>query len=152
LNLDLNLFTYKELLKISSEEGKTLVYDSIRKKKVILTPEEMTRQLIVHFLTDQKGYRKNLLQLEKKVVVNGMARRYDLVAYDSDFKPFLLLECKSHKVPIKQKTIEQVSAYNLSLQAPYLLICNGYDAYCYGVNHETEEIIALDDIPHFIGN
>lgn len=150
--LNLNLIQHQSQLKISKEENKTLVYDPIRKKKVILTPEEMTRQLIIHYLNLEKDFSTSFIQVEKKIKVNGMDRRYDLIVYDKTIKPFLLLECKSHKITLTQNSFNQISSYNLSLKAPFLLISNGFDSYCYKVDHENNQITALKEVPSSKGS
>ncbi len=128
--------------------SKSYVFDPIRKKNVILTPEEMTRQLLIHYLIEEKKYRPALIQVEKAIEVNGFVRRYDLIVFNKSFKPFLLVECKSHKIKIKQATFDQITRYNLSLKVEYLLITNGMEHHGYQINYESRtanNIIALPD-------
>jgi len=147
LILDLQLIRYKDRLVTKTIDGKAYIHDPIRKKYIILTPEEMTRQLIVNYLIEDKKYSPQLIQLEKKIEVNKLTRRYDLIAYDRTLKPYLLLECKSHKIKIAQNTFDQIGNYNLSVKAPYLLISNGMQAYCYHVDYKTRKICPLENVP-----
>lgn len=116
----------------------------------MLTPEEMTRQLIVKYLIEDKNYSPHLIQLEKKIEVNKLARRYDLIAFNRSLEPYLLLECKSHKIKIAQATFDQIANYNLSVKAPYLLISNGIQAYCYHIDYATHKITPLESVPQLI--
>ncbi len=147
MSIDLQLIRFKDRLITKVKDGKSFILDPIRKKYIVLTPEEMTRQLIVCYLIEDLKYSPNLIQLEKKINVNKLARRYDLIAYDRSLKPYLLLECKSHKIKIAQTTFDQIANYNLSVKAPYLLISNGIEAYCYHIDYDTRKITALDTIP-----
>lgn len=149
MSLDLQLIRFKDRLITKIVDGKSFILDPIRKKYIVLTPEEMTRQLLVIYLIEERNYSPNLLQVEKKVEVNKLNRRYDLIAYDRALKPLLLLECKSHKIKIAQSTFNQIANYNLSIEAPYLLISNGMEAYCYHIDYKNRKIKTLDEVPEF---
>jgi hypothetical protein len=144
--IDINLHHYKDQLKIKKEGKRTLIFDIIRKKYLILQPEEMVRQLLVLHLIDI-GYPKEKIQVEKGLDINGLKRRFDIVVYDRHFFPYLLIECKSHTVPISQDTFDQIANYNIELRAPYLLVSNGVQTYSCALDFDTKNIKHLSNVP-----
>jgi len=129
INLDLNLLNYKDLLDTKSEEGKTYIMDPIRRKWIVMTPEEFVRQLTIQYLFEQAAASKRLISVEKQIKVNGITKRFDILLYDNKANPYLLVECKAPKVALTDLTFEQISFYNVALKVPYLLITNGRDSY-----------------------
>ena len=111
----LNFPTYSFRLKNS--ENKTLIYDEIRKKFMVLQPEEWVRQHCVNFLIHDKGYPKSLINVEKELKINNLRKRYDIVIYNPDGSIHLIVECKSAKISIDQSTFDQIARYNLALNA-----------------------------------
>lgn len=99
------------------------IFDIIRKQYIALTPEEWVRQHCLHLLANT--YPKELIAVEGSLKVNGMNKRFDILVYDKELKPFLLVECKRTEVEITQKTIDQVLAYNHTLNAPNIFLTNG---------------------------
>ncbi|MFT6337574.1 MAG: hypothetical protein ACI86M_003678 [Saprospiraceae bacterium] len=145
--IDINLHQYKDQLKIKKEGKSVLIFDQIRRKYIILQPEELVRQLLIIYLIEI-GYPKEKIQVEKGLNINGLRRRFDIVVYDQAFLPYLLIECKSHTVPISQDTFDQIANYNLELRAPYLLVSNGVQTFCCELNFENKSINHLSYIPH----
>src|SRR5437868_14722578 len=111
LNLPPCEFNLKEI------DGKLSIYDSLRKKYLVLTPEEWVRQHFIHFLINQYHYPKSLIKIESGHTYNQLSKRSDIIIYDRYGKVFLLVECKSAKSKISQKTFDQVATYNLTLKA-----------------------------------
>ncbi len=146
--IDINLHSYKDQLKLKNEKGAVYIFDIIRKKNLVLQPEELVRQLLIHFLIS-KGYPKEKIQVEKGFNINGMYRRFDIIVYNSVFEPFLLVECKSHTTKIDQSTFDQIAIYNLAVKAPYLLVCNGLRTYCCKLDFETKKVEHLAYIPDY---
>jgi len=144
--IDLNLHKYKDQLKIKKEGKTVLIFDLIRKKYLVLQPEELVRQLFILHLMEI-GYPIEKIQVEKGLNINGLRRRFDIVVYDKAFLPYLLIECKSHTVPISQDTFDQIANYNIELRAPYLMVSNGVQTYCCGLDFENKEINHLDSVP-----
>ena len=105
----LNFPTYS--FRFKNSENKVSIFDEIRKKFILLTPEEWVRQHVVEFLLNEKKYSKSLINVEKVVKVNGMNKRYDVIVFNSDGSIFLLIECKAPEVKIDQKTFD-LSAKN----------------------------------------
>jgi hypothetical protein len=123
------------------------IFDSIRKKFILLTPEEWVRQHVIEFLLIEKKYPKSLINVEKVVKVNGMNKRYDVVVFNSDGSIFLLIECKAPEVKIDQKTFDQIARYNLILNAQYLMVTNGLNHYFCEMDFENEKYSFLKELP-----
>lgn len=146
--IDIDLHSFKDQLTIKKEKGVVLIKCEVRKKYLVFQPEEMVRQLLIHFLI-KKGYPKEKIQVEKGVNVNGLFRRFDIIVYDKEIHPFLLIECKSHTVEIDQRTFDQIASYNLALKAPYLMVCNGVQTYCCQLDFVSKDIDILNFIPSY---
>lgn len=145
--IDLDLLKFKDSLIITVKDGKVLVRDPIRKKNIILQPEEMVRQLIIQFFILATNFHRNNIQVEKMIHINDLARRFDIVIYDKDIKPYILIECKAPDVHIDQSTFDQIAVYNMRLNAPYLLVSNGQNTYCAIMHHETKSYRFLRNLP-----
>lgn len=145
--ISLNLLAYKERLQWRQENGVTTILDPIRKKFIISTPEEMVRQLLIHYILEETTFSKNSIQVEKNISLNGMRRRFDLVIYDRNVQPFLLAECKAPEVKISQQSFDQIFRYNMIMKAPYLLVTNGVVAFCAIVSANHSGYKMLDSIP-----
>ncbi|MCE7053235.1 type I restriction enzyme HsdR N-terminal domain-containing protein [Algoriphagus sp. AGSA1] len=116
--------------KLFQREGKLWIFDVLRKKQLVLTPEEWVRQHWISFLSTQLKFPKGLFALEKGLVYNKLVKRTDLVVWDKSGKPYLLIECKAPKVKLTQKTIEQACMYHKKLNCPFLIISNGLQHIC----------------------
>lgn len=144
----LNLPEYS--LKITtSENNKQWIYDSFRKKNILLTPEEWVRQNILCFLVKEKMFPASLISIESGIKVNRMARRYDALVYDRKGNPLMLVECKAPEVKISQDTFDQITAYNLTILARYLLITNGKSHYCCKFDEQKNSFDFLEGIPSY---
>ena len=129
--------------------GRTEVFDIIRKKWVPLTEEEKVRQYLIHFLVSQKDIPESHLSVERQITVNGLTRRYDLVVFDREGSPWLVIECKAPAVELTQAVVEQVGRYNKTLRAPYIAVCNGRQSIFFQIDFETEKITYLEDMPEY---
>lgn len=112
-------------LQIQDEAGKLTVFDSLRKKFLVLTPEEWVRQHIIHYLISHKHYPRSLFALERGLKYNERQKRFDILVLDRGGSPFLLVECKAPEIKLSQKTAEQIAVYNKSIGARFLAISNG---------------------------
>ncbi|MRT91894.1 type I restriction enzyme HsdR N-terminal domain-containing protein [Ancylomarina sp. 16SWW S1-10-2] len=143
----LNLPSYNFNIKL--EEQRKLIFDSIRKKYVVLTPEEWVRQNFISYLVENKNYPKGLIAVEKKVDVNRMPQRSDIVLYNNKAIPVMIVECKASCVKISQDTFNQIARYNMKLQVPYLVVTNGLKHYCCEINYETNSFHFIPEIPDY---
>lgn len=135
---------------LKSSENKTLIFDIVRKKYVILTPEEWVRQHVVHFLLKEKNYPISLIAVEKQIKINKRVKRTDIVVYNKKGTPELLIECKAPNVKITQTTFDQIARYNLSANSNYLMVTNGLDNYYCKIDIANETYIFLKDIPQYL--
>ena len=125
LNLPQYEFKFKMLGQI------TQIFDIVRKKYTALTPEEWVRQHIIHFLIHEKGFPASLIGVEKGIVFNGLKKRVDILIFDRNAKPFMIVECKAPQVKISQEVFDQASIYNLQLNVKFLLVTNGFKHFCF---------------------
>ena len=137
-------------LRLSRSGEVQFVYDPIRRKDIALTPEELLRQLVLLYFLEIKKYPANRIRVEIGIDLNGLRKRCDLVVFDAEFKPWLLVECKSPKVPLTQATFEQAARYNLQLRAPHLVITNGLSTFCAQLDFETKAIEYQLDFPEYL--
>ena len=123
--LNFPTFTFR----FKNSENKAAIFDEIRKKFIILTPEEWVRQHVIQFLLQVKNYPKSYINVEKLIKINDLNKRYDVVVYQPNGELFLLIECKAPEVKISQQTFDQIARYNLVLKAKYLMVTNGLNHY-----------------------
>ena len=143
----LNFSSYA--FKLKSSENKTLIFDIIRKKYVILTPEEWVRQHVVHFLLKEKNYPISLIAVEKQLKINARVKRTDIIVYNKLGTPEVLIECKAPSVKITQTTFDQNARYNLTANSKYLMVTNGLAHYFCQIDSIRETYIFLEDIPSY---
>lgn len=132
--------------RLKNSENKVSIFDEIRKKFIILTPEEWVRQHTVQFLLQEKKYPKSYINVEKTITVNGTKKRYDLVVFKPNGELFLLVECKATEIPITQQTFDQIARYNLKLKADYLMVTNGLNHYFCAMDFEKEQYVFLKEL------
>ena len=135
--------------RFKNKENKALIFDEIRKKFIVLKPEEWVRQHCLRFLIEEKKYPKSLINVEKSLIINNLTKRYDIVIYNSDGSIFLIVECKSPKIKISQDTFDQIARYNLTLKASYLMVTNGLNHYYCNIDFENETYNFLKEIPSY---
>lgn len=145
--LQLNFRKYN--FQIRKEKGKTCIFDIIRKKYLVATPEELVRQHLIHFFIEDAGYPRNRISVEKSLSVNDLQKRYDIVVHNQHGNPKLLAECKAPTIAIDDSTLQQVAAYNLTLKVPYLLLSNGIRHYCLQVDFEKKNTQELGKLPRY---
>ncbi|MGV8878193.1 MAG: type I restriction enzyme HsdR N-terminal domain-containing protein [Sphingobacteriaceae bacterium] len=147
LLLPLNLPAHP--FRITSQGGQLFVFDEIRKKELVLTPEEWVRQHFVQFLIRQKKYPRSLIKLEGGLKFNGMAKRSDILVYDRTGAKRLLIECKAPVIKITQSVFDQIARYNFVHKVPFLAVTNGLEHYFCHINFEKKSYVFLQDLPDF---
>ena len=135
--------------RFKNSENKVAIFDEIRKKFIILTPEEWVRQNVVKYLLEEKTYPKSYINVEKLIKVNDLSKRYDIIVYQPNGEIFLLVECKAPEVKIAQETFDQIARYNLTLTAKYLMVTNGLNHYFCEMDFENEKYNFLKELPKF---
>lgn len=145
--LSLNLPAFDT--KIDVRNGKSFIFDTIRKRYVALTPEEWVRQHFVHFLIDYKGYPETLLANEVMVKLNATTKRCDTVLYRRDLSTRMIMEYKAPHIEITQPVFDQISRYNMVLKVDYLIVSNGMQHYCCLMDYNNQTYTFLKDIPDY---
>lgn len=140
---------YKDRLKVKTEGGKRYIWDFIRKKYLVLAPEEMVRQLVIHWLIESEGVCKNRIAIEKQLMVNDRKKRCDILVYGTDMCPFLLVECKAPDVPLTEQTFRQIAWYNMPLKVPFLMVTNGAQSYICTMDYEEETFKFISKLPDY---
>ncbi|MBS1504066.1 MAG: type I restriction enzyme HsdR N-terminal domain-containing protein, partial [Bacteroidetes bacterium] len=130
-------------------DGKLMLFDEIRKKHIVLTPEEWVRQHFVQFLINQKGYPRSLIRLEGGLKLHGMQRRTDIVVFNSAGERILIVECKSPDVGITQKVFDQVARYNMVHKVSILAVSNGIDHYYCHIDFEEARYRFIEELPGY---
>ena len=133
-----------------TEVQKKMIFDALRRKWVVYTPEENVRQHLCRYLNKELDYPKGLISIEKQITVNSLTKRFDIVVYNNDGKPCLLVECKAPNIKLDTKTLNQVLRYNIALKCNIILFTNGIDIHCCKVNFNDATISFLKNIPNFI--
>lgn len=144
----LNFSTYQ--FRFKNSENKVSIFDEIRKKFVILHPEEWVRQHCLKYLIYEKKFPKTLINVEKELIINSLRKRYDIIVYNSDGSINLIVECKSPSIEINQNVFDQIARYNSKLRADYLMVTNGINHYYCQMDYENERYQFLKDIPDYI--
>jgi len=129
------VFRFKE------ENGKEMIFDFIRKQWLLLNEEEWVRQNFIQFLVQEIKYPLELIAVEKEIQLGELKKRFDILVYDSDHKPWMLIECKAAEINLDEKVLHQVLRYNISMPANFLVITNGQFTYAWEkINGELQEI------------
>jgi hypothetical protein len=145
VKLNLPDFDYK----LKKAEGKVWIFDVIRKKYIVLTPEEWVRQHFVHHLITNKKYPRSLIRLESGLNYNELSKRSDIVVFNREGNPWMIVECKAPELKLSDSTLRQASAYNMTLRAKYLAITNGLAVYCAVIDWTSGTSQLLDELPEF---
>ena len=146
----LNLPDYP--IRIRNQGDQQYIFDEFRKKFVILTPEEFVRQHFLHYLVNELSYPKSLIKVESGIRFNKMMKRTDITVYDREANPYMLVECKSAQVNLSGKVFDQLSIYNQTIKAKYLVITNGLKHFCCELDYELQRYTFMPQLPPFDGN
>ena len=132
--------------KIKKEKDKEFIFDEVRKRWIILTPEEWVRQNFLQYLIQVKKYPAALIAIEKEIKLGDLKKRLDIVVYGSSSKPWMIIECKEMNVDLSKQVLHQVLRYNITMQVPYLVITNG--SYCMAfqcINNQLKDLVELPE-------
>jgi hypothetical protein len=143
----LNFHSYS--FRFKNSENKVSIFDEIRKKFIILTPEEWVRQHVIQFLLQEKKYPISHINVEKSLKVNGLRKRYDVVVYNPDGSIYILIECKAPAIKIAQATFDQIARYNMTMDAQFLMVTNGLNHYFCEMDFENEKYQFLAQLPNY---
>lgn len=144
----LNLPPYP--FKITDDNGKLSLFDELRRKQIIITPEEWVRQHFVQYLIGHKQYPKTLIRLEGGLMMNGMARRSDILIYNRAGNKILMVECKAPSVAITQQVFDQIARYNMTHRVPLLAVTNGLQHYFCQIDFEQSSYRFIEQLPDYV--
>lgn len=129
--------------------GKQEIFDIVRKRFVALTPEEWVRQHVLHFLSAEKSVPLSLMAVEKKLTINTLVKRADIVVHERSGRPLMLVECKAPGVQITQQVFDQAARYDMVFHVNFLLITNGLANYCCRFDYSANSYSFLPEIPSY---
>ena len=133
--------------RIKEENGKEVIFDDLRKQWVRLTPEEWVRQNFLQYLLQEKNYPAAFIGIEKEIALGELKKRFDVLIYDRDHQPWMMIECKAMDVELTEKVLEQIIRYNMSVPVTYLVISNG--SYSYAWTKQENKLFSISELPLF---
>lgn len=133
-------------VRVKNGGGGTMIFDNIRKKWLILTPEEWVRQHVLNYLVTEKKYPASTISIEKEIQLNDTKKRFDIVVYNTNKQILLIVECKAPYVELNAEVVEQVQRYNLVVKSPLLMITNGISDLVLNAQNERK------DLPDYLQN
>lgn len=136
--------------RIKNVKTHEVIFDELRKSWLRLTPEEWVRQNFVQYLVKVKQYPPSLIAIEKEIFLGEMKKRFDILVYNSNHHPWMMIECKEMNVEINQQVLEQLLRYNIVIPVTYLIVTNG--TYCVGYKKMDGELILLQDLPAYVND
>ena len=145
--MPIRLSKYHEQLKIKEISGRTSIFDPVRKKWLIATPEEIVRQSVIQYLVVDKGYPLKRIQVERTLSFHNLSKRFDIAVCNKAGQAEILVECKAPTVRIDDTTIEQISTYNEVLQVSYIWITNGPDHLIVELDYYRHSSKKIADLP-----
>ena len=131
--------------RIKKEGGKEFIFDALRKKWLLLTPEEWVRQNFVQYLIQSKNYPSSLIALEKEIRLGELKKRFDILVYDNNHQPWMMIECKAVEIKLDDEVLQQVLRYNISVPVKYIVITNG--SFTYAWQKEKNGLPSIYEIP-----
>ena len=138
----------KANLRLKKRNDQVFVWCILRKKELLCTPEEWVRQHVIHYLIQEKGIPEGLIASEFNIVYNGRAKRADVVVFNKQMKPLLIVECKATTVPLSDASMFQIAQYNAELNVDYLFLTNGLNHIVCRLNKDKGDLDFLDEIPN----
>lgn len=148
-SLNLRLERFAPELNLKVENNQRMVQCLVRRTWLVLQPEEFVRQLLLLFLLSDMKYNRNRVTVERGLSVHQGKKRTDILVFDPDMRPFMLVECKAHSVPLTDAVFRQAGIYNSALQVPYLVVSNGRQTHVAEINYQQEDFTLLSHIPEY---
>jgi hypothetical protein len=141
--LNLPLYPFK----IKHEDGATSIFDEVRKKYLVLTPEEWVRQHFIQYLILEKNYPKTSIGIEGGLKLNSLHKRSDIIVFNHEGEKILMVECKAPSVKIRQDTFDQISRYNIVHKVPLLAVSNGLQHYYCEIDFVKRDYRFINELP-----
>ena len=135
--------------RFKNRKNKPLIFDVVRKKFMVLTPEEWVRQNTIQYLVKELNIPLSLINVEKQIKLHGTIKRYDIVTFNPDGSIHLIVECKADSIKISQDTFDQIARYNLVLKSTFLMVTNGMDHYYCKMDLQNKRYSFLETLPEY---
>ncbi len=148
-DIHIDLLKWTHLLRIRTDSGQRFIFDPVRKKWIRLTSEEFVRQLLIQYLTTERGFPQTRISVEREVAIEGISRRYDIAVFDRNLIPLLLVECKSPATHLDQAVFDQILHYNMALDVRFLILSNGTKNYCCSIDRKARQLVFHPEVPTF---
>ncbi len=133
---------------IKNISGKDFIFDSLRKKWLLLTPEEWVRQNFVQYLVQVKKYPPALIAMEKMIMLEELKKRFDILVYDTNHVPWMMIECKAPLVKLDESVLHQLLRYHISIPTGFLIITNG--EFSYGWQKKEQDLQPIRELPEWV--
>ena len=135
--------------RVREQDGRSFIFDSLRKKWLLLTPEEWVRQNFINYLVAVKKYPVAVIAQEKMFALGDLNKRFDILIYDATHKPWMMIECKAPTIPLNEKVLQQLLRYHVSIPVPYLVVTNGATGYGWlkEADSTMNRLIELEELP-----
>jgi hypothetical protein len=137
----------EQRFQVKQDAGKDIIFDALRKKWLLLTPEEWVRQNFVQYLIQVKKYPATLIALEKMIKLGELKKRFDILVYDKDHRPWMMIECKAPFIKLDESVLQQLLRYHISIPTGFLVITNG--EYSYGWEKKEQSLRLIQELPEF---
>ena len=134
--------------RIKEDSGQELIFDELRRSWLRLTPEEWVRQNFVQYLLQVKNYPRSYIAIEKEIQLGELRKRFDILVYDKQYAPWMMIECKEMDMELNEKVLQQLLRYNMAVPVSYLVLTNG--SYCVGYEKSLGKLHLLGDLPPFM--
>lgn len=131
--------------RIKKEKEVEFIFDEFRKRWVRLTPEEWVRQNFLNYLVQVKKYPASLIAVEKEIVLGELKKRFDILVYNQQHEPWMMVECKAMDVVLSEDVLQQVLRYSITIPATYLIITNG--SFCAGWKKINGKLVEQNILP-----
>ena len=131
--------------RIKKEQGKEFIFDTLRKKWLLLTPEEWVRQNFIQYLIKIKKYPSSLIAIEKEIQLGELKKRFDILVYDNNHRPWMMIECKAAEIKLDNEVLQQVLRYNISVPVKFIIITNG--RFTFGWERGQKGLTILKTLP-----
>ncbi len=135
--------------KITIRNGQHYIFDELRKKHLVLTPEEWVRQHFIMYLISEKQFPKTLIQIESGLKLNSLQKRTDIVVFNKSGEKLMIIECKAPSIKINQAVFDQAARYNSVHKTPWIVVTNGIVHYYASIDHEKTQSTFIEDLPLF---
>lgn len=133
--------------RIRKESGKEYIFDALRRKWVVLTPEEWVRQNFIQYLLQARNYPQSLIAVEKEIKLGELRKRFDILVYDNNHHPWMMIECKATAIPLDEAVLQQALRYNISVPVKYIIITNGNTTF--GWETTALQLKVLESFPFY---